>query len=274
MLFINLPLRYAASSPRYLAHFLGPLRPWPSGFDFAPELGLDALAMQRQSRAWHEDLAERLRKAAIVPSLHLPFFELSPGSPDELVREASIQRLSRALDIARIYAPAHLVAHPRFDETIHAADKALWLENALDSWSRILDVWPEHAPLHLENTHETDPTPLVELAQALQPRKVKICFDVGHWHSFAQGAKRRNLGAWLDAVGPLLGHLHLHDNDGDGDQHLGLGTGAIPWEEFFAQLTQRGLRPSATFEPHTEEAMACSLDFIREHRPLFARFLS
>jgi sugar phosphate isomerase/epimerase len=272
VLFVNLPLQYAAASPRYLERFLGPLQPWPSGFHFAPELGLDALSMQRQPREWHERLSQRLRDAGLVPSLHLPFFELSPGAFDEYVREASIQRLTEALGIAKVYAPAHMVAHPRYDQTIHGPDKELWLQNSLASWRRILDVWDGHPPLYLENTHETSPELLVALVRALQPRNVRICFDIGHWHSFAGGARRDNLDAWLDAVGPLLGHLHLHDNDGADDQHLGLGRGSIPWEEFFALLTARGLKPGATFEPHTEEAMASTLAFMQAHRPLFSRF--
>jgi len=272
MFFINLPLRYLAATHRYLDHFLGPRPPWPDGFAFAPELGLDALAMQDLSPAWHRRLARRLREAGLRPSLHLPFFELSPGSLDDYAREAARRRLADALELAKVYGPTHLVGHPSFDESLHQPHKAVWLERSARLWSELLDAWPEHPPLYLENTREASPEPVLELVRALQPRNVKICFDVGHWSSFGRGLQRDDLRRWLDAFAPFLGHLHLHDNDGSDDQHLGLGQGAIPWDACFGLLDERGLRPSATFEPHTEEAMAATLDYIARNRALFAPF--
>lgn len=267
--FINLPLQYLVRNSRYLDHFIEPA--WPEGFGFAPELGLDALTMQRQTPAWHEQLAQKLHDASLIPSIHLPFFELSPGSLDEYIRRASCDRLKTACDIAKIYQPAHLVGHARYEQALHAAHKDQWLERSRQTWAEILDAWPGHPRLYLENTHETEPEPVRDLVLALRPRDVLVCFDVGHWHSFARGQRAQDLDRWLDTYADSLGHLHLHDNDGSDDQHLGLGQGAIDWRDFFTQLRARSLAPGATFEPHTEDAMRSTLAFMVANKALFVR---
>lgn len=258
MYFVNLNLRAVRNDPETLGRFLS------RGVN--PELGLDPVLMDMADMDWHEAVAGRLRSAGLTAALHLPFFDLQPGSADEFIRQASLRRLQKALEVARVYRPAHMIGHARYDHLLYVHTYSLWRERAADTWSRVLETWPDHPPLYLENTYEPDPATVASVAELLRERhgeRVGLCLDIGHWYSFAGGKGLGNLDEWLDVFAPHLGHLHLHDNDGSTDKHLGPGQGGIPWEEFFAGLSRRGLTPSVTFEPHTEEAFTQALEFVR-----------
>ncbi len=268
MFFVNLPLRYVARNVGWLDYFIDP-DPERALAGYGPELGLDSLAIQHLGTDWHVNLSKRLERAGCACSIHLPFFDLSPGSLDDLVLEATRKRLLSALEFARFYRPRHLVGHVCHHHDQHAGDNfGPWLERSTRTWSSVLETWPDRPPLFLENTHESGPEPTFRLVEALRDYNVGVCFDVGHWHSFSKGRERRNLTAWLDTLAPLIGHLHLHDNDGTSDQHLGLGQGTIPWADFFSELRTRALRPTITFEPHTTQAMSQTLSYVNAH-PLF-----
>lgn len=266
MFFVNLTLRKVHNNPAELEAFLAR--------EVNPELGLDPVLMDAVGLDWHRDLAARLRDAGRTPSLHLPFFDLQPGSADSLMLSACRERLCRAMDVACIYQPAHMIGHVRYDHMLYMHSYGFWRERAVATWSAMLAQWPEHAPLFLENTFEPDPSTVTGVAQELATSrgdKVALCLDMGHWYSFSEGKARQNLGAWLDAYGPQLHHLHLHDNDGTFDQHRGLGQGGIDWSAFFWALEQRKLTPTVTFEPHTDDAFAATMAFVRAHPEWFER---
>ncbi|MHC1791092.1 sugar phosphate isomerase/epimerase family protein [Solidesulfovibrio sp.] len=267
--FINLNLRVAAARPELLKRHL--IQGLPV------ELGLDPLLLDATSVAWHRELAGRLEAADVAATVHLPFFDLQPGSADARIRAASLDRLRSAMDIAALYAPRRLVGHAAYNRFLYIRSFPEWAARAADTWAGALAGWPEHPPLCLENTFEIDPAHLagsVDILRQRLPRaqqaRIGACFDVGHWFSFAEGRARGNLDAWLDALTPYLLHLHLHDNDGTADQHLGPGQGEIPFAALFAGLAARNLTPTATFEPHTPEAFAAALAFVQAHPEYFA----
>ncbi|WP_428563344.1 MAG: sugar phosphate isomerase/epimerase family protein [Solidesulfovibrio sp. DCME] len=258
--YVNLNLRVADKDPAVVARHL------EAGV--AAEFGLDPVLMDAKTPAWHREMAGRFDGAGLSRTLHLPFFDLQPGSADARIRAASRDRLCQAIDTAALYAPDRLVGHAAYNRFLYIRSFADWAARAADTWAEVLRVWPEHPPLCLENTFETDPLTVSGAVAALRERlpeadreRVGICFDVGHWYSFAAGKALGNLEAWCDALAPYLLHLHLHDNDGSFDQHLGPGQGEIPFDALFRLLSARGLRPTATFEPHTPAAFRVALDF-------------
>ncbi len=269
MFFVNFPLRQLLQDPDGLDRFLAR--------GLCPELGVDAILMGAVDASWHERIAGILDKAATPRGLHLPFFDLQPGGVDPLIREASVRRLQLALDIARIYRPQYMVAHAAYDRFLYIKSYDAWLERSLDTWGGLLRSWPDHPPLRLEHVFETDPLTVSRLAEglrkALGPKggeKVGLCLDIGHWHSFGQGASKKNLADWLDAFAPCLGHLHLHDNDGSFDQHKGPGFGQIPFDVLFEELDRRCVSPTMTFEPHSEEDLLQVLAFVNKHPERFS----
>jgi sugar phosphate isomerase/epimerase len=110
---------------------------------------------------------------------------------------------------------------------------------------------------------------MAELLRDLDAPNVGMCLDVGHWMSFGEGSKKKNLRHWIDCLAPWLKHLHLHDNDGSSDHHAGMGKGEFPWPDFFSLLDEYGLRPGFTLEPHTVESFNDSREFIADNASWF-----
>lgn len=258
--FVNLPLRYIDRDRHYLDYFLE--------HRLCPELGLDVVAMDSLSPDWHNAVAETLRSAGLACSIHLPFFDLQPGSLDNFILDATRRRLALARTIVRVYEPSHLIAHAGFSDIYMEFNKE-WVSRSIETWSQFLADWPDHPPLFLENVYEEDPAPLLHLFEKFDASNAGICFDTGHWHCFSQGSILKNIRTWLQELRPYIRHLHLHDNEGSFDQHLGLGRGKIPWEEFFALLNEFQMRPSITLEPHTQVDIEHSLAFISAHKDWF-----
>ena len=98
-----------------------------------------------------------------------------------------------------------------------------WLAHSLETWGMVMER-ADGVPLFLENVFEPTPAQHVQVLRALGGR-AGACLDIGHWHAFADGARKADLADWLSALGAFPMHLHLHDNDGSADQHLGLGEG-------------------------------------------------
>ena len=258
--FVNLPLRYIHADKKYIDYFIE--------HRLQPELGLDVIALETLDLAWHRAIAGVLRDAGLACAIHLPFFDLQPGSIDDGILDATRRRLAGACAIARIYQPRHLVAHAGFTD-IYEEFYSQWLERCCATWHAFMRDWPDHPPVFLENVYEENPQPLGDLLDRIAADRMGVCFDTGHWHSFSQGAHLKNLRQWLTGLALHLRHLHLHDNDGGFDQHRGLGQGLIPWEEFFTTLLELRLRPSITLEPHSQAAIEHSLSFISEHQDWF-----
>lgn len=237
-----------------------------------PELGLDPLLLDATDPSWHTALADRLDAAGLPRGLHLPFFDLQPGSADSSIRRATLDRLRQAVAVARLYRPNHLIGHAAYNRFLYGRSFDDWAARAAETWAEAFTDWPDHPPLFLENTHETDPAHLAGAVAALKSRlpreqaaRVGACLDIGHWYSFAEGFQRENLEAWIDTLAPYLGHLHLHDNDGTFDQHLGPGQGTVPFDRLFSLLSNHHLQPTTTFEPHTDLAYSQCLDFVATH---------
>ena len=260
--YVNLPIRYIAENRFYLDFFL------KHGMN--PELGLDAIALDEQDEEWHQELAQALHDAGRPCSIHLPFHDLQPGSLDNLILKATRERLQRAMHIAKLYKPNYLVGHAYFIP-LYTDLFSKWLNRAIHTWESVLEVWPEHPPLFLENVREKDPRPLADLMGELSSNKVRFCLDIGHWASYGSGSHYQNLPQWIQTLGPYLSHMHLHDNDGISDMHLGLGQGSIPWVELFAGLEFLELSPSFALEPHCQEDLEYSLSFIHKHLNWFSR---
>ncbi len=266
--FVNLPLSYAAQHPAYVDMFLAR--------NICPELGMDTVAVQELSEAWHRALAKRFADAGLTCAVHLPFFDLSPGSMNDAVLDASRRTLRRGAELATLYAPHHMVGHPTFNRGEHEPRFEEWLRRSAQTWAGVLEAG--RAPLYLENTYERSAGSIVQLLERLGTgsQRAGFCLDVGHWHAFGGGSRRNTLSEWLGSIGRHLGHLHLHDNDGTEDSHAGLGAGSIPLDDLLMgirELTDRwDIRPSATLEPHTVEAFETSMAYLA-HRPEWSRAL-
>ncbi|MDR1242828.1 MAG: sugar phosphate isomerase/epimerase [Deltaproteobacteria bacterium] len=277
--FVNLPLAWIYREEAWLDRFFGYAARNDLEHAFGLELGLDEVSLALPL-SWHQKIAARILEQGSFCSVHLPFFMLPPGNVQNRPQgRKSLDILCRAAEMADIFAARHLIGHPGYSAATDASafverkgaaegfPSEAWLDYSAAAWEKVAGI--ASGRLFLENTHESDPLPLLALLDRLtcgqNGRKIALCFDIGHWHCFAGGSALHNLEGWVKAFKPYLGHLHLHDNDGTLDQHLGLGCAAIPFGLFFPLLVSLNLYPSFTLEPHGLSDLDASLAWMGQN---------
>lgn len=230
-----------------------------------PEIGLDAEALDSVSDAVFAECANRLERGGVSVTFHGPFFDLSPGSTDPEIRAVTRRRFEQVLHLVPLFHPKAVVCHPGYEKHRYGFIRALWMEKSVEMWhwfSKELNKLGSR--LVLENVYEQAPEDLLPLFEALTPRGVGFCLDVGHQAVFG----RASLDNWLRVLGHYLRHLHLHDNHGDMDAHLALGNGSVDLPLLFDYLRQnRDVRPLITLEPHVPEDLWPSLSYLEANWP-------
>jgi len=250
MVQVNIPFTMLSESyaDRFIAYRLN------------PEIGLDAEALDTYTFSHMQKMAERLRGAGLSITFHAPFMDLSPGSPDSKIRELTRNRLRQVVRLIPVFRPGTVVCHTGYDHRRYHHIRDLWLENSIDMWSQIAgEAKSEGAALMLENVYEQSPDQMTDLLENLVDRGVGFCLDSGHQAVFSKAP----LATWITSLGPFLGQLHLHDNHGNLDDHLGLGRGCIDFRRLLELvMASSPVRPVITLEPHKEEELWPSLEYL------------
>jgi sugar phosphate isomerase/epimerase len=190
------------------------------------------------------------------PTVHAPFFDLSPGAMEPLVRQVTLRRLTQALQAAGHLGARLMVVHPGYDRWRYPNLATTWLDHAATTFAPLVAMAEQHdCRLALENIYEDQTATLTALVDRLGSPWFGHCFDIGHWQLFG----REPLEKWLIAVAPHLLHLHLHDNRGQNDDHLPVGEGLIDFAPLRQLLAGLAPTPSITLEAHDPEALQRSL---------------
>ncbi|TIH17083.1 sugar phosphate isomerase/epimerase [Marinifilum sp. JC120] len=255
--YVNLPLRYIYNSPEYLDFFIEN--------SIQPELGLDCLGDECLSMDWLMAIRDRLDEAELGCTVHLPFLDLKPSSLNPAIRNASIDTLHTAFELAKVFSPKRMVMHPSFTSWLEPPLFERAYVNCVEGIRRLSNLWPDHPPLCLENTYEFTPEPIVRLVKDLGRENIGICFDLGHWHSFSKGYEHGDFDLWFDAFAPHIKHLHLHDNHGSKDEHLALGQGSMNWDYIVTRTAELDPMPTFTLEPHNRDDFTLTYAYFREH---------
>lgn len=225
-----------------------------------PEIAFHCAILERFTDDEYASLAQRLCRPERSITFHGPFMDLRPGAVDPEIRNVSLRRFLRVFEIAIHFRPRAIVFHPSYDERYYVSSGRKWLENSIETWSRLLPLADQlDTRIALENVYESDPDWIGRLLDAFPPDRVGFCFDTGHFNVFA----RAPLEAWMDRLGHRLVEIHLHDNRGAVDEHLPVGEGTFPFAEFFSILGKKGLRPILTVEAHTEQNLSRTLSNIK-----------
>jgi sugar phosphate isomerase/epimerase len=222
-----------------------------------PELGIQAEALERFTRADFEGVARTLKEHGLKTTLHAPYMDLSPASSDMRIRRASQERILQALDLIPVFNPVSVVCHLGFFPLLHEEIQDQWLERAIAFWSTTITPRLEKygTSLMLENVFEWNPELFERLFSGVDSPYLRFCLDTGHTLAFS----RTSWGDWLKTMGDYLGQIHLHDNTGKTDEHQALGKGVFPFEEFFQWIAQENLRPIITLEAQSEEGIRESI---------------
>lgn len=190
------------------------------------------------------------------PTVHAPFFDLSPGAMEPLVRQITGQRLTQSLQAAARLGAHLMVVHPGYDRWRYPNLAAAWADQAAATFAPLVTMAEQYdCRLALENIYEDTPSTLTTLVDRLDNPWFGHCFDIGHWRLF--GTTPQN--DWLTLIAPRLLHLHLHDNHGINDDHLPVGEGIIDYAPLLKLLAGLAAPPSITLEAHNPEELRRSL---------------
>lgn len=207
-----------------------------------------------------EELAATARLIAATgrrPTVHAPFFDLSPGAMEPLVRRLTQERLTQALRAAGQLGAHLMVVHPGYDRWRYPKLAAVWTDYAAETFAPLLELAKHfNCRLALENIYEETPETLTALVDRLDSPWFGHCFDIGHWRLFG----KEQQGPWLTKIVPRLLHLHLHDNLGQNDDHLPIGEGVIDFAPLCRMLAGLAVLPSITLEAHNPDELQRSLD--------------
>jgi sugar phosphate isomerase/epimerase len=234
-----------------------------------PEISLDAAALDRFSRADFQHIADALEQYYPTITLHAPFIDLSPGSSDPEVRKLTRHRLQQTLDLVPLFHPLTVVCHPGYDAKRYGFDQEEWIQRSLETGSWLADeLHALGSQLMLENVFEHHPREIGMLMKNLGRKFVGFCLDTGHVTAFS----KTSLKIWIEKMAPFLRQIHWHDNNGVTDDHVGLGKGTIDFQPLMEYLTaNKNSPPIITLEPHTEENLWDSLEYLEKVWPVIAK---
>ena len=252
---VNIPFTMLYNT--YLDRFLG--------YDLNPEIGIDAEALERFNFTDFQRIAEKLKAHRLPITLHGPFIDLSAGSTDPAIMAATRSRFEQLLKLVPVFRPRAVVCHAGYDWRRYGSFREEWIDNSLDTWSWLAGGLVEQGSrLMLENVYEDEPQDTRIILERLKSQNVGFCLDAGHLFAFGKS----ELKPWLEELGSYIGQLHLHDNHGRNDEHLPLGQGNIDFKHLFAYLISNDLpRPIITLEPHREEDLWPSLEYLAKVWP-------
>ncbi|WP_298666358.1 sugar phosphate isomerase/epimerase [uncultured Methanofollis sp.] len=167
-------------------------------------------------------------------TVHAPTSDLNIATPNERLRQASVQVIADLAGVCDEIGAERLVVHPGFcmERGIWAASEAALL-SSLHDLSRLQE--DAAVTFAVENMgswpccHFRDPG----LLPVLDDLGLGFALDVGH------ARLTGTLDAFLREGRPV--HLHLHDNHGTTDEHAACGSGCIDFS-----AVRSALPPSAT----------------------------
>jgi sugar phosphate isomerase/epimerase len=207
-------------------------------------------------------LAEILHRNELEITLHGPFMDLSPGGVDKRIKEVTLDRFTKVIELALSLKPKTIVFHPGYEKWKFDGDVELWLESSLQTWKPLVREAEEMGlVIALENVYEDSPDSIETLLEEIHSPNFRFCFDTGHHNVFSKVP----LPTWLETVGKYLCEVHLHDNHKEMDEHLPVGEGGFDFDQFFNLLSQFGLNPIYTIEPHEEAHLWRGLEAVKKY---------
>jgi sugar phosphate isomerase/epimerase len=229
-----------------------------------PEIGLDGWSLGTYAPGTFRAVARAFARAGRRLTIHGPFQDLAPGALDDLVLAASRQRLRQAWRWLPVFRPVAVICHLGYEDRHYRWDQDNWLNRTAATYRELgVRAQAHGVRVMLENVYEKDPGLIKEAIRRIDLPNVQVCLDVGHLHAFGGG----DFPNWLDTLWPVIGHLHLHDNQGTLDDHLALGAGTVPLEFVLTYLADHGVQPLITLEPHQENSLDPSLEYLAKIWP-------
>jgi sugar phosphate isomerase/epimerase len=229
----------------------------------APEIFFNGESLDSMVTEEVAGYADALNAGALKCTIHAPFMDLNPGSPEPLIRQATVKRFAQVMDAAEILKPVSMVFHPGYDRWRQGDSQDEWLGHCIETFTPVIERAKKiGCTIAVENIFEDEPSTLKGLLDAFDSPVFRHCFDVGHWNLF----NRVSMEEWFKVLGSYIAHVHVHDNFGKCDDHLPIGDGAIDFNLYFKLMKEYAPDSVYTIEAHDKEKVELALE--RLHKRL------
>ncbi len=236
-------------------------------------LGIEVMAFAFPSvldGGWEGTLAtykKMLRPINGLITMHGPFMDMAPGSPDHQIEQITVERYQHAIRIASELSAEVIVFHANFIAAIHNIEYRVgWHNRNLDFWAKMAAYAERYGvTLAVENMWEFDPYIITDILKEINHPYLRACLDVGHAHLFSDEEYPFTL--WLETVQPWLVHTHMNNNNGKIDVHHGLHDGVLNYHSVLEQLRSLPNPPTMTLEMDKVSDMRASLYFLQLAQP-------
>lgn len=151
-----------------------------------------------------------------IKSLHGPFLDLKPASPDKEIRNVSYNRYLDTLKAGVELDIDYIIFHSQITPYLNEPRmKKLNNNQHKETLIKLLEEVPNYkGTILIENIFEEEPTMLKELIQTIDLPNIKINLDIGH-------AKlgKVSLEEWIRELKDYIVYIHIHSNNGLYDLH-------------------------------------------------------
>jgi sugar phosphate isomerase/epimerase len=235
-----------------------------------PEIYFSAEDLDACQEKEAKRLAGALHRSGLEMTFHGPFMDLSPGGVDKRIKEVTLDRFTKVIELALLFKPKSIVFHAGYEKWKFDGNVELWLKSSLQTWRPLVKKAEESGlTLAIENVFEESPGPLKTLLEEIDSNHFRFCFDTGHYHAFT--LSKTPLRDWFESLGKFMVEVHLHDNHREMDEHLPIGEGNFDFDQFFGLLSQFQVNPIYTIEPHEEAHLQRGLEAVKRYIPAETR---
>lgn len=211
----------------------------------------------------YQALLEPIRARDGMITLHGPFMDMAPGSPDKKIEAIVKERYHHAIRIASALGAKTIILHANFIASIQEDSyRQGWQQRNVEFWRGIATFAQEYrVVIAVENMWEFDPYIIADVLRAVDHPYLRACLDIGHAHLFS----RVPFEEWLSVLEPFLVHIHMNNNDGIYDIHRAIPDGVLNYHYIIAQLreisSRREVPLSMTLEMDKTDDMLRSLAY-------------
>jgi len=212
--------------------------------------------------ARYRQLLQNIRRR----TMHGPFMDMAPGSPDRRINALCYERYQHAIRIASELEIPLVVFHANFIAAIHNIEYRVgWHQRNVDFWSPLAEYAQHYGvTVAVENMWEFDPDIIGDLLKEINHPNLRACLDVGHAHLFGDEATFER---WLNTMGELIVHTHMNNNDGKIDIHMGFDHGVLDYNQLLPEIRALPAHPTMTLEMDEVDFMKASLPFMNLVKP-------